>query len=140
MKQDRKHLTGALLMSCVLVGAILCVAARYEDFFAGKATAEALNYTPKSLTVTNGDVIVSGDLRGYLRLTPSSIPVATCTVANARNSGRVLILENAGTNSVLFEDNGTRLALGSNITLGPTDTLTLIANKTNWVRVANANN
>ena len=93
--------------------------------------------TPASLTVTNGQALAA--TTSYMKITPSE--VATNTIANATAAGQILIIENVGTNNLVFNDNGTALALGGNITLGATDTLGLVANAAaQWRRLWTGNN
>jgi len=101
------------------------------------ATKDRLGVVPTAVTVANGGELAI--TTSYLQVTPSN--VATATLANATYAGQFLVIENVGTNNLVFGDNGTTLAIGGTVTLGATDTLTLIANAAaQWREIATANN
>lgn len=104
----------------------------------GTLTVSALMaITPVSATCTNGgSIAVAGS---YVKVTPTN--VSTATVANAGSAGQLLIIENVGTNALTIEDSTTAMALGSDVVLGATDTLFLVANAAaQWRKLGTSNN
>lgn len=54
-------------------------------------------------------------------------------------SGRVVVLVNAGSNTITLTDTGT-LKLSGNAVLGQTDNITLLSDGTNWIQLAKTDN
>jgi len=96
-------------------------------------------YTPGSQAViTGGATAVINPTSQYMKITPTtaSDTVVTATVAACTTLGQVLIIEVAGTNSLVLEDNSTTMAIGANWTGAVTDTIGLINNSSNqWRRL-----
>ena len=91
-----------------------------------------LALTPTSLTVTNGQVITPTS--SWMVLSPTGVVVSTNTIAYT-GVGDVVTFSVLGssTNSVLIADAAETMALGSDVTLGASDTLTI-----GWVTATNA--
>ena len=89
---------------------------------------------PTALTVTDGSTItVTGTV---LELTSAGAVGADLPAAT---DGRLLILVNVGSNNIVISDTATIESAGD-ITLGATDSLTLIGSGIKWYELAASNN
>lgn len=88
-----------------------------------------------ALTVTNGGTITPTG--SYQPLTAAGA-VGTDAIATG-TAGDLLVLVNAGSNTITLTDTGT-LKLSGDAALGQYDSITLIADGTNWIEVAQADN
>jgi len=95
--------------------------------------SSTVSYAPGSqVGMTNLAVITP--TATYMQLQASGLGTQTVAAATA---GQFLILENTGSTNIIIADNGTIMALGSDVTLGATDVLTLIGSATNnWRKVS----
>ena len=104
---------------------------------AGITAGTLFTLTVGTATVTNAEVVTVSS--SYLQL--DNAATTTNTLGNAVAAGQTLVIENVGGQSVVFENNSTNLALSGTITLGATDTLTLIsAGVDEWRQVSTSNN
>lgn len=76
---------------------------------------------------------------GTVQRISSSRAVGTSAISGRTTEGRLLILVNVGSNTITLTDTGT-LKLSGNIALGQYDSVSLVADGTNWIQLATANN
>ena len=114
-----------------------------EAYFADTVTVEDLfRMGAQTMSVNTGQAITNTS--SYVRITTANLATSTVTVHNASSGvGELLVIENAtpGSTNIVIEDNSTTMAIGGDVTLGATDTLTLIYSATaQWRELCTANN
>lgn len=83
-------------------------------------------------------------MNGYITPTGTFQPISSAAAVGTSNlalasAGELLVLVNAGANTITLTDTGT-LKLAGNAAIGTADSLTLISDGTAWVEMARSNN
>lgn len=99
-------------------------------------TADLYATQSSSQTITFGGTITPTGM--YHQITAAAAR-GTSSVAGVGTAGRVVVLINAGSNTITLTDTGT-LKLSGNVALGQYDSVTLLSDGTNWIQVSTANN
>ena len=136
----------------VLCGAIVWLGTtylQYRDSIAnlrvGKLTVdETIVSTNATQTLTTGSLVVDASAGRWITLTATST-FTGITLTGGTLGSEVILSTGAGSDSIRFDDDGTDLALGANITLteGTNDVLMLMCTNsagTTWQRLSEAQN